>query len=277
MWVARLLTAVFVLALSSEALRSPQAHGLKRSRAPGVWTAQGDDFITSIFQRFLPTPKDVGLTQFTSKTLPEKFPAVKNEWAELLPSDNDDDKKLVRQTLKNTNLETRPLVLAYDANRDGWRADAFHSKVDRKGPCVVLCRTKSGGLFGGYNPCGWVNLGESRGCIAAFLFYFPQGNKQERPVKLQKIGGASMAQLDDGAIKFGAEGLTIPLGALGKSVSSRIVRSKLGLYYENGPGGLRSVLPAGKPEDELDSLLIYRGDFGSDPVPYNDVMFFQLN
>jgi len=171
-------------------------------------TPGGEDFITSIFKRFLPTPEDVGLTQFTKDTLPEKFPATTTELASLLPSDNDENKRLIRPTLAQTNLERRPLVLAFDAKKDGWTAKAFHAKLDRKGPSVVLCRTVDGAVFGGYNPCGWVNLGESRGCIAAFLFYFPLGDTKQRAVKLQKIGGAGMAQVDDGGgPRFGMEGL----------------------------------------------------------------------
>lgn len=238
--------------------------------------SDGGDFITNIFKRFLPTPEDVGLTRFTKDSLPEKFPATKTEWAELLPSDNDENKKLIRQCLAQTNLERRPLVLAYSANRDGWKASTFHAMVDKRGPAVVVARTKTG-VFGGYNPCGWVNYGESRGSIAAFLFLFPKGDTKQRPVKLQKIGGASMAQLDDGSgPRFGAEGLTIPLGAMGKNSSPKKVLSKLGLYYENY-GTSRSILPDGKPEDELESLEVYIGDFGSDPVPYKDAMVFQLN
>ena len=171
-------------------------------------TPGGEDFITSIFKRFLPTPEDVGLTQFTKETLPEKFPATLTEVAALLPSDNDDNKRLIRPTLAQTNLERRPLVLAYDANKDGWTAQAFHAKMDRKGPSVVLCRTIDGAVFGGYNPCGWVNLGENRGCIAAFLFFFPYGDTKQKAVKLQKIAGAGMAQVDDGGgPRFGMEGL----------------------------------------------------------------------
>lgn len=246
--------------------------------------AEGEDLITNLFSRFLPKPEDIGLTRFTKESLPEKFPATKTEWASLLPSDADDaNASLIRQTLKNTNLETRPLVLAYSAERDGWKASIFHSKVDRRGPGVVLCRTKSGGVLGGYNACGWVNLGESRGCIASFLFVFPgafpgaPADLEARPIKLQKIAGASMAQLDDGGgPRFGAEGLTIPLEAR-TGVNAKRVLSKLGLYYENLPGGKRSILPNARAEDELVSLEVYVGDFGSDPIPYNDAMFFQLN
>lgn len=242
--------------------------------------AAGDDLITNIFSRFLPKPEDLGLTRFTKESLPEKFPATKTEWAALLPSDADDpNTSLVRQTLRNTNLESRPLVLAYSAERDGWKANVFHSKVDFRGPGVVLCRTKSGGVFGGYNACGWVNLGESRGCIASFLFVWPgaPANLEARPIKLQKIGGASMAQLDDGGgPRFGAEGLTVPLESR-TGVNAKRVLSKLGLYYENMPDGKRSLLPNARAEDELESLYVYVGDFGADPVPYKDAMFFQLN
>jgi hypothetical protein len=33
-----------------------------------------------------------------------------------------------------------------------------------------MYQSVSGGVFGGYNPTGWVNYGEYRGSIAAFLF-----------------------------------------------------------------------------------------------------------
>ena len=69
----------------------------------------------------------------------------------------------------------------------------------------------------------------------------------------------------------------IPLGALGRLTSSKAVFSKLGLYYAHAPGGVRSLLPRGAASGELSDLVVYRGDFGDDPVPYNDAMFFQLN
>jgi hypothetical protein len=76
---------------------------------------------------------------------------------------------------------------------------------------LMLYLMASLGVFGGYNPTGWVNLGEMRGSIAAFLFVIPE-SKDIRPIKLQKIGGAGLAQMDDGSgPKFGAEGLTIAL------------------------------------------------------------------
>jgi len=271
----RLLCSLVWLSSHSEGFAPTRAF----VRNTALQVDQGGDWVSSLFKRLLPTPEDIGLTRFTIQSLPEKFPAIKDKFAENLPSDDTDEKKkLVRQVLAQTNLERRPLVLAYSAKRDSFKASAFHEKVDKKGPAVVLCKTKTGGIFGGYNPTGWVNEGELRGSIAAFLFVFPNGDVKQRPIKLQKIGGANGAQFDDGGgPKFGAEGLTIPLGKLGKSISPQKVYSKLGLYYENLPGGVRSILPGGKPEDELEDLDVYVGDWEGDPVPYSDVMFFQLN
>lgn len=245
----------------------------------GRLTPDNNDFISNIFARFLPKPEDVGLSRFDRESKPENFAATKTEWAALLASDKSDDMKLVRQVLAKTNLEYRPLALAYSATRDGWSAKKFHAKVDKCGPSVVLCRTKTGnGVFGGYNPCGWVNLGESRGSIAAFLFTFPGDNydTKQRPIKLQKIAGASLAQVDDGGgPRFGAEGLTVPLDVNGEP---RLVRSKLGLYYERLPNGKNSLLPNNVKEAELASCDVYVGVYQKgEPIPYSDAMFFQLN
>ena len=56
----------------------------------------------------------------------------------------------------------------------------------------------------GYNPKGWVSYGEFRGSLAAFLFCFPDGKTDALPLKLSKVGGAGLAQVDDGSgPKFG--------------------------------------------------------------------------
>lgn len=52
---------------------------------------------------------------------------------------------------------------------------------------VVLARTEGGAVCGGYNPKGWIGLGEDRDAIAAFLFTWPDGNTSKRPIKLQKV------------------------------------------------------------------------------------------
>lgn len=235
-----------------------------------------NDFISRLVSAFLPTPEDVGLTRYDTNTRPENYPATKTEFAPLLPEDKADKNiALIRQTLAKTNLANRKLKLVYNANKDGWRKDVFHSKVDKLGPAIVLARSVSGGVFGGYNPTGWVNYGEYRGSIAAFLFYFPQGDDTKRPIKLQKIGGAGLAQVDDGGgPRFGSEGLTIPLS----KESPQKCRVKLGLYYERTPEGKNTFLPSGKMEDELSELFVYTGIYEQgEPIPYSDALPFSLN
>ena len=51
---------------------------------------------------------------------------------------------------------------------------------------VVVARTEGGAVCGGYNPKGWIGLGEDRDAIAAFLFTWPDGDTGRRPVKLPK-------------------------------------------------------------------------------------------
>ena len=83
----------------------------------------------------------------------EQYPATKDEWADLIESD-DVHMKVLRPFLKNTNLETRALQLTYDANRDGWDPISFHNAVDKKGGAIVMCVTRMGIVCGGYNPKG---------------------------------------------------------------------------------------------------------------------------
>jgi len=263
-----LLSPIFGFSLNSVTL----------SRKSVVFMKQGpadeNDLVTKLFGWALPTPDDVGLKRYNRNTRPENYPCVKDIWANNLSSDKD-DMLIVRQTLAYTNLESRELKLAYSANRDGWKKTIFHKKVDKLGPAVVLARTESGGLFGGYNPTGWVNYGEYRGSIAAFLFVFPNGDPKNRPFKLAKIGGAGLAQIDDGSgPKFGSEGLTIALDP----TQPKLVRSKLGIYYENLPNGKRSILPEYKSTDILTDVKVYTGVYKSDEkIPYSDALPFALN
>lgn len=138
------------------------------------------DFITRLFKRFLPTPDDMGLDRINVDNSPEQYYCTKTRWASPVPGD-DEAVRLFRPALAQTNFEKKALRLAYDANRDGWSASAFHSKVDEKGPAVVFARSQSGGVFGGYNPKGWVNIGEYRNSLAAFLFTWPTGDTKVAP------------------------------------------------------------------------------------------------
>lgn len=241
------------------------------------------DLVSRIFGRFLPKPEEIGLKRYNPTTRPENFPCVKDRVAELLPQDLDPEIRLLRPLLAGTNLEYRPLQCIYDANKDGWKASSFHTKVDKKGPALVSCRLQGDAdkrVFGGYNPTGWVNYGEYRGSIAAFLFATnptPTEASASGPfIKLAKISGAGLAQIDDGSgPKFGMEGLTIPL----EKASPKRVRSKLGLYYEYLPNNKgNSILPGNIPQGELCDLKVYVGVYSpEEKIPYSDALPFALN
>jgi len=206
---------------------------------------------------------------------PELYPAVLDEWAEPVESDNKEMATL-RPLLKNTNLEARGLKLTYDGNRDGWDPAKFHFKVDKLGGAIVLGTTRSGLRFGGYNPKGWVGYGEARGSIAAFLFIL----RREYAVggapglKLRKVGGPSMAQMDlpESGPSFSPDALVIPMS---KS-NPKLVRSKLGSYYDRLPDGGNSLF--GKESSEqLKELKVYHGVYEEgEYIPFTDAEPFAL-
>lgn len=70
-------------------------------------------------------------------------PAPTDVFADPLPGDSEDVAQL-RQLLAGTRLERAPLALAYDADRDGWAADAFHGAVDGRGAALVVALTGAG-------------------------------------------------------------------------------------------------------------------------------------
>lgn len=218
----------------------------------------------------------LGMARFGPDRFPEQYPATKTDWALPVP-DDDTHVAIVRPFLKNTNLERRPLRLAYDANRHGWNAVAFHKKVDRKGPSLVVCTTTSGLTCGGYNPKGWVGYGEARGSIAAFLFIVngkPSSSTGLPGMKLCKVGGPGLAQMDmpENGPSFGVDSLVIPLG----NSNSRLARSKLGSYYERMPDGGSSLF--GKESSvELKDLKVYQGVYKEGEfVPFTDAEPFAL-
>jgi hypothetical protein len=180
--------------------------------------------------------------------------------------------------LKNTNMEYRDMVLTYAATVDGWDPTSFHSKLDRQGACLVVCETTSGQVCGGYNPKGWCGYGEYRGSVAAFLFTFKEGfgvAGDDEPVKLRKVGGAGLAQLDfpETAVAFGSDSLVVSMQG-----GSRTASCKLGSYYERMEGGVNSMFWGGKGRTELRELKVYTGVYEEgEYVPFSDAEPFALN
>lgn len=195
---------------------------------------------------------------------PEQYPATYETNEEIVPEDEAiPEALLVRPLLKNTQLQSRPLQLVYDANRDGWNPRSFHNAVDGKGASVVLATAKDGSRCGGYNPKGYASLGGARPSVAAYLFY-QRGDKFQ---KLQKVGGGGLACARDDpgfGISFGPDGLVIGL----QDGRERVAASKLGPYFETGPEDLESLFPSGAVE--LTDLKVLVGCYDeTEDIPYS--------
>jgi hypothetical protein len=232
------------------------------------------EIIEKIFTFFFGKPEEepFGLKRFGKERFPEQYPATTTEWADPLEGD-DKEMAIVRPLLKNTNLEERGLKLTYSANKNGWNALKFHQAVDKLGGGLVVCKTTSGVVCGGYNPKGWVGYGEARGSLAAFLF-------QQQPdgsfIKLRKVGGAGLAQMDnpESGPSFGVDSLVIPLG----KNSPKVARSKLGSYYERFADGGNSLFGPTQSAVQLKDLKVYHGVYGPDEyIPFTDADPFALS
>ena len=208
---------------------------------------------------------DKSSSQSREVQFPEQYPATYEINEEELPEDASIPEALmVRPLLKNTQLQSRPLKVVYDANRDGWNPDAFHKAVDGLGASVVLATDRDGKLCGGYNPKGYASLGGARPSVAAFLFYQRNGDRFQ---KLRKVGGGGLACARDDpsyGISFGPDGLVIGLQAK----RERLAASKLGPYFERGPEDLPSLFSCGVVE--LTDLKVLVGCYDeNEEIPYS--------
>ena len=213
---------------------------------------------------------------------PEQYPATYE------PNDDEVEEDLaipeallVRGLLKNTQLQSRPLQLVYDANKDGWDPVSFHKAVDGRGASVVLAKDKNGRICGGYNPKGYASLGGARPSVAAFLFYQRFGGNNEHETngvplvkfqKLQKVGGGGLACVKDDpefGISFGPDALVIGLQA--GDGRERLAASKLGPYFEKGPEDLPSLFSySGGGAMELSELKVLVGCYeAGEDIPYS--------
>jgi len=58
----------------------------------------------------------------------------------------------------------------YVASKDGDRAQDFHEKCDGKGPTVVIIKTRTGNIFGGYTDVSWDSIGSHQQSSSSFIF-----------------------------------------------------------------------------------------------------------
>ena len=192
----------------------------------------GGDFITNLVVKLFPgaldDPEPAGLKRMTKEEWPDQWPANCEEFLEPI-EDIDDTRelRLVRRVLKQTQMETKKLGIAYDANTHGWSGSSFHTQLDGQGCGLLIAETTDGVVFGGYNPKGWLGYGEWVDAISAFLFVYARG-KKKNPTKCAKIGGSGMAIIDEAgkSPQWGPDGLKIQL-------ESKMATSRLGTYYGN--------------------------------------------
>jgi hypothetical protein len=221
------------------------------------------------FDNLFPAPiSDSSAGSDRQQQYPEQYPAA-YEISDIQVSSDKADAKLVRPLMKQTQLESRPLRVAYDARSQGWNPQAFHRAVDGQGAAIVLAKANNSKTwFGGYNPKGWSSLGGARPSVAAFLWYTETGTTSTTKLqKLRKVGGGGLAcakdDMDTG-IWLGADGLVIPL-ATGQP---RRAQSKLGPYFERGPDNLSSMFGTGAVE--LSELKVLVGVYQrGEEIPYS--------
>jgi len=84
--------------------------------------------------------------------------------------------------LERTSLGGVELECAYKASRDGWSAMNFHEKVDQRGSALVVALSRSGCVFGGFNPLGWRSTDDYYGSNSAFLWFLKDNAATRCPV-----------------------------------------------------------------------------------------------
>jgi len=115
---------------------------------------------------------------------------------------------LEEQLTVGTSLENAELECAYKGSRDGWSAIDFHEAVDGRGSCLVVVLSRSGSLFGGFNPLGWMSTDDYCNSNAAFL-WFEKGNNDAVRSPILSGGNAAIFDYATGGPNFGAADLVI--------------------------------------------------------------------
>lgn len=120
----------------------------------------------------------------------------------------------LEEITQGTNLQGRSDVTCmYKASRDGWSATQFHDRVDNLGSAVVVARSLTGQIFGGYNPAGWRSTDDYVTSTQAFLWARSRpGNNKDRIIQKFPIlagGNAAIFDYATSGPNFGAGDLQI--------------------------------------------------------------------
>ena len=65
------------------------------------------------------------------------------------------EKAEILRMIGKTEIPEEQLI--YRASKDGFSADSFHSRVDNKGPTLIICKAENGRIFGGYTDISWTS------------------------------------------------------------------------------------------------------------------------
>jgi hypothetical protein len=81
--------------------------------------------------------------------------------------------------------------LIYKASRDGFDANAFHTRCDNKGPTLTVIQSNNNYLFGGYTSIPWTSDGTYKNDTTAFLFTLTNPHNIPPTKYLIKPGGTN--------------------------------------------------------------------------------------
>lgn len=96
---------------------------------------------------------------------------------------NDADKEKLAILLPNLEETT----LLYRASRDGWSAQAFHSKVNGHPHTVSIIKVGTS-VFGGYTPIAWASAGGYKYDPQTFLFSLQNPSKLFEGLRIPNTG-----------------------------------------------------------------------------------------
>jgi len=91
----------------------------------------------------------------------------------------------------------------YQASKDGWSSQKFHSLCDGKGPTVVFVKLTNKYVFGGYTKESWGSGARLVRDDTAFIFRLSDGT-QLNPLKCPIINADAAIYLLAGGLQFGS-------------------------------------------------------------------------
>jgi len=101
-----------------------------------------------------------------------KLPTALQDYLRWSPAEDFDlwfsEVDFLNKQLKKVSKELGGLL--FQASKDGQSDSSFHSRCDSKGPTVVIIKTKSGSMFGGYSYASWSSSAGYAASSKAFLF-----------------------------------------------------------------------------------------------------------